>query len=143
MTAIASVWSSLNTVEGFKKLAPKEWVTYVPSEEKTKELEDADILQSKLSEVGVQINHTLMIVEGGLRLGAFCKQAISVVHGEEHVQGSLMMGGTLSPGDRELLLERIRCPVSICEGLVERFNELQRRHQAHLGQVSSTSFAAA
>ncbi|KAK0612132.1 hypothetical protein B0T14DRAFT_341375 [Immersiella caudata] len=133
---MTSLWQVINEIESSKELAPEEWVTCTPSEERKRELNDADILQKRLSKVRVEIAHGKGIVEGGLRLGKFCREAIAVVYGEEHLQGALM-GGGLRPGERELLVERIRGSMSTCEALVERLTELEARHNGHLGHINN------
>jgi hypothetical protein len=135
-----SLWRVINEIEGSKGLAPEEWVSCPITEERRRELDDVDILQKKLSKVRVEISHGKGILEGGLRLGRFCKEAIPAVYGGECLQGTLM-GGGLMPGERELLVERMRGPVARCEAVLERFTELEARHNGHLGHVSGMKAA--
>ncbi|KAK0649676.1 hypothetical protein B0T16DRAFT_457067 [Cercophora newfieldiana] len=131
---VAKVWVSINMIEGMNKLAPEAWISCFPSEEKLKELEDMDALQNRMSEAGVELSHGTGILEGGVRLGKFFEEAITVVYGEEQTQGGLMCGG-LRPGEREHLMERLRGPMSRIVAALERFRELHRRHQGHIGQI--------
>ncbi|KAK4444555.1 hypothetical protein QBC34DRAFT_385083 [Podospora aff. communis PSN243] len=130
------LWRVINEIEGSRGLAPEEWVSSPITEERRRELEDVNMLQKKLSTIRVEINHGKGVVEGGMRLGRFCNEAISVVHGGECLLGTLMCGG-LMPGERELLVERIRGPVARCAASLERFAEFEARHTGHLGHMES------
>ena len=133
---VADLYQQTNEIESIHKLAPAEFITWVPSEDRKRELTASgleDIL-GHLSGTHVNICHGLNVIEGGLRFAALCGEAVGLVHGEE--TAGMSGGAGLRPGQRAMLEERIRGSLVRCEGVRDRFVEMGERHRGHIGQVS-------
>lgn len=126
---VTRLYKTLNEIEAYKELAPPEWITHMPTGLRAEELKNDDLLLRHLSRMHVEIGHGFNVLTAGIRFGEVCRKVVDVLHS----QGG--EGIELRPGERELLLERIRGPLSLCQSVKERFEEMGRRHSGHQNQV--------
>jgi len=136
---VASLFKSLNEIEAHNELSPPEWICHIPVGQRAEELKDGDHLLSELSKMHVEIGHGTNVLTDGIRFGQVCKQAVEVLHSSSSSsQGNDGEGGEadLRPGEIELLLQRIRGPLSLCQSVKGRFEEMGRRHRGHQNQVT-------
>lgn len=135
------LFENINEVEYLKGLVRPDFISFsrprLASEGRPgeKEHEDSDRLLRLLSTTQVEISLGIGILDSSLRLGVFCREAVTVVYraGEET---GIFIGGGLRLGEREMVLGRIRGVISRCQSVRERFAEMGDRAMAHVGQVS-------
>ena len=130
------LYTAMNGVEVYQGMAPEGWDLYPPSGDHVKELANGgDSLNRQFAQINSQISHGHSMAAFGIRFAHGCLEAIDVVEKTRKSQELLL------PGQRAMVEDRIWATKSLCQALLERFEDLGDRLRGLISIVGAGRLA--